>query len=346
MLVVNANGDCILPAKENCSCNFILSYAFPLSIAEWNNDFCNWNYQNYIDLFFDYDKELNIDIRLLDGLEYGINERLNTELFEVYHYNEDYLYETIIESIIEALDQGQYMIVFLDENKLGLTEELFIHESMFIGYNLERKIFYILCFANYKYQKREVTFDEVRQSYKSAVDNKGWLKYGWKSHMVTGICFAMNSSYKYSPELAKEKMIDYYEQVGERAYKGIELFEGVSNFLAELYENREVNRHAKFYDVIKTFQAIYQHRVGMRNRIVYYASITKKSIPESELVYMQVVEKRIKLCQLQMMKSYIRDENDAELCMRDIPMIRKSLLSIGRCEKQIWDKLMEVVCNE
>ena len=172
MQVVNLNGRYILPVKEDCSCNFILSYAFPLSIAEWNKEFREWNYQNYMEIYYSYSNDLNMDIQIIDGQEYGINERLTPDLYEVYHYNENLVYNTIIETIIEALDQKKYLIVFLDEQKLGLTESTFIHESMFIGYNFEEKEFYVLCFVNYKYKKRTITFEEKCQAFRSAVENK------------------------------------------------------------------------------------------------------------------------------------------------------------------------------
>lgn len=152
--------------------------AYPLSIALGEPSRWEWLYSNYIqlmyqnpDIFMDqplkfYKLSLNSGYVWDADCPVLVYDRLSRDMISFFG-------KDIISIVCFAINSGKYPVVYLDEYYLPYRGQYhkvhYIHESLFYGYDDEKKLLYGLAYVTkedeYTFKEFDVSFSDVREAY-------------------------------------------------------------------------------------------------------------------------------------------------------------------------------------
>lgn len=343
-------------------CNFLLSYAYPLSILLSKKEYYNWYMQNYIEHFFCIDKEYNIDTGIFDALEYGELDRINSGLIEYKSksYQDFNVNINIIDTIITFLNNDTYCVIFLDEyylsknNYFGMKNEHFSHEYLIYGYDLSKKEFNVVCFENLIYCKSQLSMSKVKEAFKSSINIICNREPIWKSKIF--MTFKIKNTignFPFQPNLLCQKLYNYFIGIDnpemafykkwddtqkEYATYGIETSRGFSKLIDFQMQNKDEKYFIiNIFDLYKTLHLLYQHRLGIYNRILYLENYKlNNNEPINQMpAYKKVVNKSnsIRLNFLKYM-SKIKDKQNIKVTMFELS---SALTELYQLEKNVFN---------
>ncbi len=333
-----------LNIEVDCSCNFLLCYAYPLCILEASNSFTKWNQQNYINHYFSYDEKRNTNTGIVDAFELGAPFRVENSFFILQEIpgNRRIVAEDIIEYIITNIQSQTYVILFLEGHELWGYSKEHVHEYLIFGYDLMERVFYSLFYKDDKFGVYKIEFNKLVQAYISLGNNLDLLSDQWKERCIISVqpIYSEINNLEYSPEIFLNKLKNYYEGIGitsistfdkfesEKAVYGINTCMGLGLYLEDLNEFDKKINALQIYDLVKTLQLFYQHRKGLHRRLDgYYHFIKEKSVLLDK--YKIVVDKlqQIKLCTY---REYIKSIHNSNYYPG------KKLLYIAECLKETY----------
>ncbi len=340
---------------RDCSCNFLLSYAYPLSMAETSLSFLSWNNQNYIYHFFSYNKFRNMNSGIYDALEYGSNQRLPDQIFQYDEIDYQSLVpsDRIVDYLITMLNEHRYIIIFLDNKELLSASNHFMHEYLIYGYNRKAQTFSSLYYINHKYTFNTIPFNNLMYAYKSLIENIDCLDDIWRNKCI--MTFKLNdagiNTLNYSPMIFREKMRKYIrgdaidnihleDDVSIRTSTfGIKTTYGLSRYLVDLRNVDNRINYGQLYDIVKTIKLFLQHREGILKKTMFYQDYTKNDLSLKLYRYKNVLSE-LKKIQLLMLKDYYNALNQPSLdAGKNLVKISEQLQQVYVHECEIWDNI-------
>lgn len=267
--------------------------ALPLSVALSSPRKLEWLYSNYIQLI--YQNPVRHDNQPLKFYKLSTNtgyvwdaecpilnyDRIPRSFLEMYGAD-------ITDFICFAIKNDQYPVVYMDEYYLSYRKQYhkkhYIHESLFYGFDSERKMFkglaYVTDSEGYKFKTFETNFDEVRDAYNNYFF-KGELK-----DKITLLSIEKEKFYSFNLEAVEIGLREYiasypsekrYAEISttnlSSEYKyGIGIYEPLIDYL----------KQEKMKKSIIPFQILVEHKSLMCER--YYFMVANRYIkPDVEV---------------------------------------------------------------
>ncbi|AIQ56962.1 hypothetical protein [Paenibacillus borealis] len=268
----------VLPIKKPLVKCYLYD-ACPLSILANTEDYLEWFYSNYIQLFC----SKNI---LEDGylfLEfYGKNQAFTSPWLQNQHLSGYALVKTqqdIIKFIIDNIDLGYYFYGHLDDFyvpfRMGYRTFHYLHDLMIYGYDEEENVFLVMAYdKNALFGHFEISFDTFKQGFSldySMTTNKPYW-YDW----VYLFKFNNHGQYNFDLKLVEELLHDYLFGINtsekhrassnpwpnENKAFGMEVYQYLKMYFMHL-----LNRKIEFD--IRITSILVEHKRSMLGRIKY-----------------------------------------------------------------------------
>lgn len=259
---------------------YSLHVAISLSIILSNKDNHKWFYNNFIQVSFynGYYKEPSghaYDIYPASKTRPGqfaasqflVEKHMDQNIF-------DFVQEDLIANIIKFVNEGYYVSSIVDVSKLKGTcyehKDFIVHGIMILGYNLDRKTFYILDFDNKnKISVIEILFNDYYHAFSS--EN---LKSHFKSNLNNSIILfeIKKNNYYFNLEVVKEMLNDYINSYNtskrytlflpcdENSTWGFATYDKLKEYLITVNGNIDY----------RMFHAFYEHKRIMSERFLFF----------------------------------------------------------------------------
>lgn len=251
--------------------------AYPLTVAITKESSYEWIYSNYIQLLFQnpirFDNQPIKFYKLswTSGLVWDADCPL-IKYDTVPKQIIDSIGIDIIEYICTAINQEYYVKLYLDEYFLpfrnSYQNEHYLHESLFIGYDLSEQVLYGLAYVTdktgYHFKEFTVDMDAVRRAYKIPIEDSVQrsrimlMSCNWEKFYEFDIESVKESIYEYINSISTDKK--YSPITNPRDYSfGISIYDK----LLDLFDNA-----SQCLGVIP-FHIILEHKQLMVERIKY-----------------------------------------------------------------------------
>lgn len=251
--------------------------AYPLTVAITKASSYEWIYSNYIQLMFqDPQRFDNQPIKYYKlSWNSGLIWDADCPLLKYDTVPRQILESNgidIVDYITNAISQEYYVKVYLDEYFLpfrpSYQKKHYLHESLFIGYDLDRRILYGLAYVTdymgYHFKEFFVNMEDVREAYRMPVNDSVQ-----RSRVMLMSC-NWEKFYEFDIDSVKESIYEYINSIPtEKKYASItntrNYFFGISVYdkLAEKFEN------IKSFKGVIPFHIIMEHKQLMVQRIRY-----------------------------------------------------------------------------
>lgn len=321
--------------------------AYPLTVAITKESSYEWIYSNYIQLLFQNPKRFdNQPIKFYklswnSGLIWDADCPLlkyDTVPKEILESNN----VDIINYIISAISQEYYVKVYLDEYFLPFRsfyqKKHYLHESMFIGYDLDKQelygLAYVTDYTGYHFKEFVVSMEDVRKAYSIPVKDSVQrsrvmlMSCNWEKFYEFDIENVKESIYEYINSISTDKKHISITNVRDYVF-GLSVYDK----LAEYFENSNL-----FQGVIP-FHIIMEHKQLMVLRIKYM--LDNKFIKECDdiLTGFEMLVEKARNCKMLFIKYQYAptDQN------RD--KVKSKIIDIKQHDEEMMKKLYEVLCD-
>lgn len=210
---------------------------FPACIMCSDERFKNWYYMNYMQPIVRLDSINSLACNIADAFIYGANAYVNSKIIRVSNINIDICRQItdICDILKHKIQKKYYCILFLDFLELECTrfygKTHFVHELLFYGYDDQQRIFKCYGYINRKYQKIDLSYNEVNRGFLNSVKYIE-LTDGWEEYMlITMQKVGHKGIYPYSNDEFIEKLENYIQ--GDLSEK--------ANYENLLYYNESTN---------------------------------------------------------------------------------------------------------
>ncbi|MGA5691425.1 hypothetical protein [Cytobacillus pseudoceanisediminis] len=244
-------------------------HTFPLSIISQNEDYLDWVYSNYIQLYGDPVSEkidFFTDFLIQDNLAFTsfpwlwINKVSRADLKGQK--------EDLVLFLKKSLRQQNYLYLYVDEFYLGLNRQHLLKDILIFGFDDQKKMFIILEFENLQLNVSHVSYQDLKKAYVGF--EKSYIVRNEKDQRRKSIYLIKNTSYKryeFNLDLVKEFLMDYLNSnnslknfqyfsdfKGKEGFVfGIKVYEQLIQYLTEL----QTSPHAIN---VNLFQTLFEHK--------------------------------------------------------------------------------------
>ncbi|MCR5148501.1 MAG: hypothetical protein K6C35_05990 [Eubacterium sp.] len=258
--------------------NGYMEDAYPLTVAITRESNYEWIYSNYIQLVFQdpyiyrgqpvkFYKVSFKNGRVWDAeLPLLCYDTITRDMVEVMEMD-------IIELICTAISRDYYVKVYLDEYFLPYRwtykKQHYTHESLFFGFDNEKKELYGLAYVTdkdgYHFKKFAVSMEDVKEAYYSQIE-KGVL-----SERIAFMSCNPERFYEFDKETVKRGIYEYLNSIGtDKKYSSINNPDdkytfgiGIYDLLMDYYKGGVKNK------LVIPLHIIYEHKKLMLDRILY-----------------------------------------------------------------------------
>ncbi|KOR76748.1 hypothetical protein [Paenibacillus solani] len=162
----------------------------PHSVIPIHEDYMNWIYENYIQL----SSFKNITDRVnLTWIEYiFLNDYYHNNPFvEVEILSEGIVTESIVEWIIDHINQHQYIGICVDRfyihEHVNYKLDHLPHGLLIYGYDLDRQVFYAADFFKRIYSCKEIPINQLVEGYTAATNEPKVMMFSYKDNIKYGL---------------------------------------------------------------------------------------------------------------------------------------------------------------
>ncbi len=258
--------------------NGYMEDAFPLSVAVTSSQNYEWIYSNYIQLIFQDPKRFDnqpvkfFKLSCRTGYVWDAEcPLLNYD--KVTRNTIALLGINIIDFICSAIEQNCYVLIYLDEYFLSYRSQFrklhYIHESLIVGFDLDKKIFYGLAYVTdkygYSFKEFTVEMDEVIQAY------QGEYYEGVQKERITLLSCNKEKFYEFDIEAVKNEVYDYLNSISsDEKYRLIINPNENYTFGIAVYDKLiKYYRDGSTQNTIIPLHIMYEHKVLMLERIMF-----------------------------------------------------------------------------
>lgn len=250
-------------------------HAFPLSISSLHPLFKEWFYSNYIQL-------VSFDNAGSNTLDYNFYEfqRLNAKspfLGDMYiHKSMLSRYADLLQFTMDALDDGQYIITFVNEfyvpNRRFYKKNDFIHDILIYGYDSERQVLHTAGFnENFSYGRSEIGFKDFLPAFTRFADSKDrMIKWADGMHLYQ---LKPDNRFSFDPALVAELLEDYLDS--RNTSNRFRMYQSPVNHTFGLATYDHAVRYLETLDGepvdMRIFHIMYEHKKVMAARFRYMA---------------------------------------------------------------------------
>lgn len=318
----------------------LVDEAYPLVVALSHPRPWPWFYSNYIQMAFKNDDLMGYNVRFYKTDHRGImwdtlNPWINYNIMNVNFLKS--LNMGIIDFIVQSIDNGFYMSVFLDRYYLpgirNYQKSHMTHEAMVFGYDLEKEQIYLIEYQETYLKEFIVTFAEFIDAY----DNSDLSRYE-DIHLMK---FDTQRHYEFDLVNISEQLQDYLssQNTSERyRINSNPVYSPLVSFGLDIYNDLrfllEYN-HLK-YD-IRVFNSIWEHKKVMKDRVQYMA----------DQGYVDGIAELVLPCKEIEDKSYLLKSQFMKLCAtRNPAQVGKVLLMLNameELERSVYGKIVEKI---
>lgn len=316
-------------------CYLPISIISNIVTANMNN--LNWIMHNFVQLFkyIDDDKVESFPVQqFMYANQASISCKEMTD--ETRHIDKI----NIIEDIIYCIENGHYVVVYLDESLIpGMRfykRRPIVHSQFIFGFNRKKKIFKVINFSNStdRMEIIDVAFADVKDNFYSKglrnlykkekneyVSNKGYQLYAFLYTDNTGVIDA-----SLNLDVIKEQIRQYFYSVNSSTY--------TSFFTGTLAGVWGVNVYAEIEKMLhkeidmRMICLLHEHKIFMQYRINYFDSVLAE-----EYVSVVNLAKKIKMaCLKHIIKQKTTVSDDVIEYLRNMKALEIHIL------KELFDK--------
>lgn len=312
-----------------------LHHAYPLSIMAGHDDFIPWLHSNYIQLYC--------------AKNY---ESVHGTHFNFYFYNDYHYYpllrcaridREVVESvsdiltfIIQSINKGYYLIVYINEyyipKRPAFGKFHNVHELLISGYDTVTRQFSVSSFADRKYMRYEITFDNLLEAY-----SKADYRSLWYANDIQLLKIERETTYEFNLPLVLNQLNGYLHSTinyrpalmpvpEDQLACGLEVYRYLKNALISMSKQKMVTD-------VRPLHILWEHKKCMRERIRYL--LDRKMITNEELhTHYKAIESTIDNCRLMfLLYEKSRDQNV-------LAKIMKKLDEVSKAEKEVLKELL------
>lgn len=258
--------------------NGYMEDAFPLSVAFTNSQNYEWIYSNYIQLIFQDPKRFDnqpvkfFKLSCRTGYVWDAEcpllnyDRVTRSTIALLGIN-------IIDFICSGIEQNCYVLIYLDEYYLSYRSQFrklhYIHESLFVGFDLDKRILYGLAYVTdkygYSFKEFTVEMDEVMHAYQSEYYE------GVQKERITFLSCNGEKFYEFDIEAVKNEVYDYLKSIpSDQKYRLIINPNENYKFGIGIYDNLiKYYRDDFTHNTIIPLHILYEHKVLMLERVMF-----------------------------------------------------------------------------
>lgn len=153
-----------------------LNYSLPLCGILSDERRYAWLYEHFVQLYALTDQQGNLWVDYLEDRDFY----KDVAEYKIFKSDELRKVGCIIEFIIEKINMGYYLIIFMDEyylpGKASYNSSHFVHQLMVYGYDNDKKVFKTIAFNNineftvfeYEYNQLEQAYEQGKAYYSSS----------------------------------------------------------------------------------------------------------------------------------------------------------------------------------
>lgn len=270
---------------------------FPACIMLSDERFKNWYNLNYMQPIVRLDNINSLECNIADSLIYGANAYVNSKIIRVSNINIDICRQItdICDILKRKIQKKYYCILFLDFFELECTSSYgkthFVHELLFYGYDDQQRIFKCYGYINRKYQKIDLSYNEVNRGFLSSVKYIE-LTDGWEEYMLItmqkvghkGIYPYNNNEFveklesyiqgDLSEKINYENLLYYNESMNTAKATGINVTDIFIKYLNMLIHNLSYD---EFDSQLSAFNVYTYYHERINERLKYFAGINNYS---------------------------------------------------------------------
>jgi|GEM_PF-3088329 len=259
-----------------------LHYYLQLCIVLGEEKFLPWFYNHFIQICFRIDKKAFFYEKEYATIDFLENKLLFSEVADIRYYGydaKDIICNTPVNYLIEKINEGNYIITYLDEYHLSKKElykiHHYVHQSLIYGYDINNGIFLAIGFdKNNVLNKMQYKFDELNAAFNDAVN---YYKFAspWSENSAIQL-FKLKNFINY-PEFnlysfylkineyinakgSVENVHNYYN--GENIYYGINTYNEFSQYLK--FITKGINKID-----YRAIHILYEHKKAIYKRLQY-----------------------------------------------------------------------------
>lgn len=351
----------ILPVSEEKIFNSYLVTGLPASILLGQSHLYGYYLENYIQALCCLDLYDDLEFSISDALDYVHPEVMDKTVIDIGYRSADFISQlsgkqAIKEYIIENIEEGNYIIAYMDEYYITGREaeqKHFIHESLIYGF--DNDFFYVLNFASdgiYKSQKWNI--NDVIKSIYNGVDYSN-ERLDWISKKYITIYYIKKKDeYIAKKEIILNKIEDYFKAVEiysiqtdlDMVYSayGIncaDLMIRYIDYLIKLIDDQQIQsgllfeKMFAFYCVIKHF---IDHKKGINERIAY---LTSNDAAINIRYHKEVIELADILCVKLLKTRFFCNQNNK--MKQSLLGIRTNLYELKQREYYVLKKFLGII---
>ncbi|BCJ94464.1 hypothetical protein acsn021_20330 [Anaerocolumna cellulosilytica] len=300
-----------------------------------------WFHNNYIQLA--YYKKNNISVlEYLSGSIFGCVPMLKNKSYEdiMTLKQED---DKIHEKFQAWIESGSYIYTFLDEfyvpERSAYSKFNYIHDVLIYGYDTKRRV-YMLTGYNYQaqYVKSEINFDNMIKAFQNDSPclieiQTNDINYSFNfdnfKTMLVEYRNGSNSRDTIEMYLDMDSYNDtfYDDKLDHYAYYGIQIYEGVLEYLSNMQIKEEDLDYRMFY-------LIYEHKKNMKLRMDYLIKVKNMRLADN------IFDELINKSQL-MLNVAIKYKMTFNPILLD--NLKRYIWEIQEEEKKVLDKIIGII---
>lgn len=283
----------MLPIRKNPPIKAYLNYAHLLSIILTEDDADEWFFSNFIQLYSHRNSVVSWSIvQLLPDNYYLLHDQY---LYNVHHLNSEIVgldKEQIVDLLIKWIDNGYYIIYYLDEYYLPGTQLYqkvhFPHAQLLYGYDKTKEIFNTLNYTETReYTSIDISFKDVENS---LITEELYREVDWSSFLRHDNPRLIKRTNKTTEEISTvkdiiEQLKDYLNSYGSYIHAqhnheiaglkdlvwGISIYDNFCNYLHKTGDNRS----------FEPFQLLLEHKQVMVMRFEFLEKKYNIKIPQT-----------------------------------------------------------------
>jgi hypothetical protein len=258
--------------------NGYMEDAYPLSVAVTNSQNYEWIYSNYIQLIFQNPKRFDNQPVKFFKLSCRTGYVWDTEC-PLLNYDKvtrnmlNSMRINIIDFICNAIEHSCYVLIYLDEFYLPYRSQFgkqhYIHESLFFGYDYNKKELYGLAYVTgeneYEFKEFSVSMDEVVQAYSTPFyegeqkERVTLLSCNHEKFYEFDILAVKNQIYEYINSIQSDQKYCLINNPKDNYIFGISVYDELVNY----YSTSSIEKS------IIPLHIIYEHKKVMLDRILF-----------------------------------------------------------------------------
>lgn len=198
--------------------------------------------------------------------------------------------DEIVSTICGEIDNGHYIVMYLNYNRLFGKAGVYSHEILIYGYDEEKALFYSPLLSGGSFKETEITFESIAAAYKDVREEymrDGWQLLALRSYYfgITSICvrrdyqndnFVADLVDKLDHEIHGKRIVQTVlsdnDLIDRVCYTGNACFVGLSTFLRGAIEAGTISKTVSI-QLMRTLRMMYDYRRLMLFSIEWFAKM-------------------------------------------------------------------------